>query len=131
MKKKNNYPDGLKYANTHEWAKLEGDGTVRVGISDYAQGELGDVVFVDLPNAGRRVKAGEAVAAVESVKAASDIYSPVSGEILEANSALADSPESLNQDAYAAWLFVVKPDAASELDALMDAKAYADAVEAG
>lgn len=124
-------PDDLKYANTHEWAKLEDDGTVRVGISDFAQGELGDVVYVDLPEAGRRVKAGEAVAVVESVKAASDIYSPVSGEVVEANSALADAPEAINQDAYAAWLFRVRLDAPAELDALLDARTYSESVAPG
>lgn len=124
-------PDDLKYANTHEWAKLEDDGTVRVGISDFAQSELGDVVFVDLPDTGRRVKAGEAVAVIESVKAASDIYSPVSGEIVETNPALADAPETINQDAYAAWLFRVKADAPAELDKLLTAQAYGEAVTPG
>lgn len=121
-------PDDLKYANSHEWAKLEDDGTVRVGISDFAQSELGDVVFVDLPDTGRRVNAGEAVAVIESVKAASDIYSPVSGEIVEINPALADTPEAINADAYAAWLFRVKPDALAELDKLLDAQAYGEAI---
>jgi glycine cleavage system H protein len=119
-----NLPDDLKYAKTHEWAKLESDGAVRVGISDFAQEQLGDVVYVELPEAGRRVKAGEAVAVVESVKAASDIYSPVSGEIVEANASLSDAPESLNADAYAAWLFRVKADNPAELDALLDAEGY-------
>lgn len=121
-------PDDLKYANSHEWAKLEDDGTVRVGISDFAQSELGDVVFVDLPDTGRRVNAGEAVAVIESVKAASDIYSPVSGEIVEINPALADTPEAINADAYAAWLFRVKPDAPAELDKLLNAQAYGEAI---
>lgn len=123
-----NFPDDLKYANSHEWARLEEDGVVRVGISDFAQSELGDVVFVDLPEPGRRVKAGEAVAVVESVKAASDIYSPVSGEILDANPALKDAPEAVNEDAYSAWLFVVKADDPAELDDLMDAATYSEAV---
>ncbi len=126
-----NFPDDLKYANTHEWAKLENDGTVRVGISDYAQGELGDVVFVDLPEPGRRVKAGEATAVVESVKAASDIFSPVSGEVLETNAALAEAPESINENPYAAWLFVVKADDVSELAKLLDARTYGGLVEPG
>lgn len=121
-------PDDLKYANSHEWAKLEDDGTVRVGISDFAQSELGDVVFVDLPDTGRRVNAGEAVAVIESVKAASDIYSPVSGEIVEINPALADTPEAINADAYAAWLFRVQPDAPAELDKLLNAQAYGEAI---
>ena len=124
-------PDDLKYANTHEWAKLEDDGTVRVGISDFAQSELGDVVYVDLPEVGRQVTAGEAVAVVESVKAASDLYSPVSGEIVETNPALSDTPEAINQDAYAAWLFRVHATAPAELDGLLDARTYGEAVAPG
>lgn len=125
-----NLPDDLKYAKSHEWAKLETDGTVRVGITDFAQQQLGDVVYVELPEAGRKVKAGEAVAVVESVKAASDIYSPVSGEILAANAALGDAPEAINQDAYGAWLFSVKPDNPAELDALLDAEGYRESAGA-
>ncbi len=117
-------PNDLKYAKSHEWAKLENDGTVRVGISDFAQEQLGDVVYVELPEPGRKVKAGEAVAVVESVKAASDIYSPVSGEVVETNGALADAPEAINQDSYAAWFFRVKADNPAELDALLDAESY-------
>ncbi len=117
-------PDDLKYAKTHEWVKPEENGHVRVGISDYAQEQLGDVVYVELPDIGRRVKAGEACAVVESVKAASDIYSPVSGEIVEVNESLSDAPEAINQDSYAAWLFRVKADDLSELDSLLDASAY-------
>ncbi len=124
-------PDDLKYANTHEWAKLEDDGTVRVGISDFAQSELGDVVYVDLPEVGRQVTAGEAVAVVESVKAASDLYSPVSGEIVETNPALSDTPEAINQDAYAAWLFRVHATVPAELDGLLDARTYGEAVAPG
>ncbi|CAL1241325.1 glycine cleavage system protein GcvH [Candidatus Methylocalor cossyra] len=116
-------PDDLKYAKTHEWAKLEGD-TVRVGISDFAQTQLGDVVYVQLPEAGRRVTAGEAVATVESVKTASDIHSPVTGEIVEVNPTLTDQPGSVNEDAYAAWLFRVKADDPGELEQLMDAESY-------
>jgi glycine cleavage system H protein len=119
-----NLPDELKYAKTHEWARLEQDGTVRVGISDFAQEQLGDVVFVELPDVGRQVEIGEAVAVVESVKAASDIYSPVRGQVVEINEALADAPESINEDAYRAWLFRVKADDPSDLDALLDAEAY-------
>jgi glycine cleavage system H protein len=125
-----NLPDDLKYAKSHEWAKLETDGTVRVGISDFAQEQLGDVVYVELPQTGRKVKAGEAVAVVESVKAASDIYSPVSGEIVAANETLADAPESINQDAYGAWMFSVKPDNPAELDALLDAEGYRESAGA-
>lgn len=118
-------PAELKYAKSHEWARLEADGTVRVGITDYAQNQLGDVVFVELPEVGRRVEAGAAVAVVESVKAASDIYAPVSGEILESNSALAEAPEAINQDAFGSWLFRIRADAPAELDALLDAAEYA------
>jgi glycine cleavage system H protein len=120
-------PSDLKYAKSHEWARAEADGIVTVGISDYAQEQLGDVVYVDLPDPGRRVSAGEAVAVVESVKAASDIFSPVSGEVVEANTSLADAPEALNQDPYGAWLFRVRPSRAEELDALLDPAAYAEA----
>ncbi|MBP1149285.1 MULTISPECIES: glycine cleavage system protein GcvH [Methylocaldum] len=123
-------PDDLKYAKTHEWAKPEESGNVRVGISDYAQEQLGDVVYVELPEIGRRVKAGEACAVVESVKAASDIYSPVSGEIVEVNGSLSDAPEAINQDSYAAWLFCVKADDLSELNTLLDAEAYKADAEA-
>jgi glycine cleavage system H protein len=125
-----NLPDDLRYAKTHEWAKLESDGAVRVGISDFAQEQLGDVVYVELPEIGRRVKAGEAVAVVESVKAASDIYSPVSGEIVEINASLEGAPESINEDAYATWLFRVKADNPAELDALLDAEGYRESAGA-
>lgn len=123
-------PGDLKYATTHEWAKPEDSGNVRVGISDFAQEQLGDVVYVELPDVGRRVRAGEACAVVESVKAASDIYSPVSGEIVEVNATLSDAPEAVNQDAYAAWLFCVKADDLSELNSLLDAEAYKAGAEA-
>jgi len=123
-------PDDRKYAKTHEWAKPETDGMVRVGITDFAQEQLGDVVFVELPEIGRRVKAGEACAVVESVKAASDIYSPVSGEIVAINHILGDAPESINQDAYANWLFCLKPSAPGELDALLDVAGYRSAAGA-
>lgn len=123
-------PADLKYADTHEWAKLEAGNTVRVGITDFAQEQLGDVVFVELPDIGRKVKAGEAVAVVESVKAASDIYSPVGGEIVEANAALGGAPEALNEDAYGAFLFAVKADDPAELDKLLDAEGYRQSVGA-
>lgn len=119
-----NLPGDLKYAKTHEWAKLADDGNVRVGITDFAQEQLGDVVYVELPAVGRQVKAGEACAVIESVKAASDIYSPVSGEIFAVNASLSDTPEAINQDAYAGWLFCVKPNNPAELDALLDAAGY-------
>jgi len=125
-----NLPDDLKYARSHEWARMEGGGNVRVGITDFAQQQLGDVVYIELPTVGRQVKAGEACAVIESVKAASDIYSPVSGEIVEVNQPLSNTPEAINRDAYAAWLFCVKPTNPSELDALLDAKAYRTIAEA-
>lgn len=119
-----NFPDDLKYAESHEWAKLEEGGLVRVGITDFAQSQLGDVVFVELPEIGRKVEAGEAVAVVESVKAASEIYSPVSGEIVAVSDTIGDAPETINQDAYVAWLFQVKAENPAELDGLLDAAAY-------
>ncbi|MDP1734182.1 MAG: glycine cleavage system protein GcvH [Sulfuritalea sp.] len=122
-------PTNLKYAASHEWAKTEADGTVTIGISDHAQEALGDIVFLELPAVGRVVKAGEECAVVESVKAASDIYAPVSGEVVDINQAAADAPESVNADAYATWLFRIKPSESSkctaELDSLLDAAAYA------
>jgi glycine cleavage system H protein len=122
-----NIPTNLKYAKSHEWARLEADGSVTVGITQHAQDLLGDMVFVENPVVGRQLAAGEECAVVESVKAASDIYSPVSGEVVDINQAAADAPESVNADAYAAWLFRIKPAAtsAAELGALLDATAYA------
>ena len=120
-----NTPANLKYAASHEWAKLEADGSVTIGISDHAQEALGDIVFLELPAVGRKVKAGEECAVVESVKAASDIYAPICGEVVAVNQAAVDAPESVNQDAYAAWLFKLKPDNAADLDGLLDAAAYA------
>ena len=120
-----NIPADLKYAQSHEWARLADDGLVTIGISDHAQEALGDIVFLELPQVGRMVKAGEECAVVESVKAASDIYAPISGEVAAVNQAAADAPESVNQDAYAAWLFKIKPDNVADLDGLLDAAAYA------
>lgn len=121
-----NYPDNLKYTKSHEWAKLEG-GVVTVGISDYAQDALGDVVFVELPEVGRQVSAGEAIAVVESVKTASDIYAPVDGEVIEVNNALADKPELLNQEPYGGgWMFKLK---SSGSDGLLSAGEYQSFVE--
>jgi glycine cleavage system H protein len=121
-------PANLKYAASHEWAKAEADGTVTIGITDHAQEALGDIVFLELPAVGRVVKAGEECAVVESVKAASDIYSPVSGEVVDINQAAVDAPESVNADAYATWLFRIKPANAAqlvtELGGLLDAAAY-------
>lgn len=119
-----NTPDNLKYTASHEWVKTEADGTLTIGVTDHAQEALGDVVFLELPEAGRVVKAGEAVAVIESVKAASDIYAPVSGEVIESNAAAIDAPESVNADAYAAWLFKIKPADSAELGKLLDAAAY-------
>lgn len=124
-----NVPANLKYAKSHEWARLEADGLVTVGISDHAQEALGDIVFLELPQVGRKVAAGEECAVVESVKAASDIYAPIAGEVVAVNQAVADAPESVNQDAYAAWLFKLKPDNAADLDGLLDAAAYAKVAE--
>jgi glycine cleavage system H protein len=118
-----NYDPNLKYAETDEWAGVEGD-IVTVGISDYAQDALSDIVYVELPEVGDEVSAGDAVATVESVKAASDILSPVSGEIVEVNEALEDTPEAINEDPYGAWIFKVKASDLAELDKLMDAAAY-------
>ena len=118
-------PNDLKYTKSHEWVRQEADGTVTVGITDHAQEALGDIVFLELPEAGRTVKAGEECAVVESVKAASDIYAPVSGEVVARNDAAIDAPESVNQDAYAAWLFKINVTDVSELAALLDAVGYA------
>ena len=126
-------PSDLKYVKSHEWAKKQPDGTVLIGITDHAQSALGDLVFVEVPKAGRKVNAGEACAVVESVKAASDVYAPISGEVVDANGALANSPETLNQDPYGkGWMFKLKPANAAELDQLLDAAGYEKVVaEAG
>lgn len=117
-------PEHLKYAETHEWAALQEDGTVRVGITEYAQRQLGDVVFVDLPTVGKRVTAGEECAAIESVKSASGLHAPVSGEICAVNPVASDSPEQVNEAPYATWLFTVRADNAAELEALLTADGY-------
>lgn len=120
-----NVPSDLKYAKSHEWVKREADGTVRIGITDHAQSALGDLVFVEVPKAGRTLAAGEACAVVESVKAASDVYAPIAGEVVESNAALADAPETLNQDPYGkGWMFRLKPSDPAELERLLDAAAY-------
>ncbi len=119
-----NVPADLKYAESHEWMRAEPDGTVTIGITDHAQSALGDLVFIELPKVGRVVKAGEAIAVVESVKAASDVYAPIAGEIVGANDALTATPESLNEDAYGAWLFKIKPAEPNALAAMLDAGAY-------
>ena len=117
-------PADLKYTKSHEWVKLGADGVATVGITDHAQAALGDLVYVEAPKRGRTLKAGESFAVVESVKAASDVYSPVAGEVVEGNESLADTPEQINKDAYAGWLMRLKPANPKELDGLMDAAAY-------
>jgi len=119
-----NTPKDLRYTESHEWLKREADGTYTVGITDHAQEQLGDIVFVEAPKAGRKVAAGEAIGVVESVKAASDIYAPVAGEIVAANAELGGTPEKVNTDAYGAWMFRIKPDNAGDVDKLLDAAAY-------
>lgn len=124
-----NIPADLRYASSHEWSRLEADGTVTVGITDHAQDLLGDVVFVECPDVGRQVSAGEECAVVESVKAASDIYAPISGEVIAVNEALTDSPELVNSAPYGdAWFFKIQPSDVSELDKLLDADAYGAAI---
>ncbi|NMG75101.1 glycine cleavage system protein GcvH [Aromatoleum diolicum] len=119
-----NIPADLKYTKSHEWIRVEADGTLTIGVTDHAQEALGDVVYLELPDAGRKIAANEACAVIESVKAASDIYAPVAGEVVESNQAAVDAPESVNADAYAAWLFKIKPDNASDLAGLLDAAGY-------
>lgn len=123
-------PGDLKFLKSHEWARVEGNGRVTVGISDHAQGLLGDLVYVELPEVGADAKAGEQIAVVESVKAASDVYSPISGKVDEVNSALSDKPETINEDAYGeGWMFVVELTNAEEVNELLDPDAYAEALE--
>jgi glycine cleavage system H protein len=118
-----NIPDNLKYTKSHEWVRVNDNGTVTVGVTDHAQQQLGDMVFIETPEPGRTVAAKEECAVIESVKAASDVYSPAAGEILEVNEALADDPQLLNQDPYGeGWLFVLRP--SESLDALLSAEAY-------
>lgn len=125
-------PGDLKFAKSHEWVRVEQDGTVTVGISDHAQGALGDLVYVELPEVGSSVQAGNGTAVVESVKAASDIYAPVSGEIIEVNATLSDKPETINEDPYeTGWIFKLKVDDKSEIDSLMSADEYAELIENG
>lgn len=123
-----NIPAELRFAESHEWARLEADGSVTVGISDHAQEALGDVVFVELAEVGKVFAAGDAAGVVESVKAASDIYSPVSGEVIAVNDELADAPESLNEKPYEAWIFKLKPSNPAELEKLLNAAGYKAAI---
>ena len=124
-------PGDLKFLKSHEWARVEDNGQVTVGISDHAQGLLGDLVYVELPNVGDDVTLGGAAAVVESVKAASDVYSPVSGKVVAVNAALADKPETINEDAYGeGWIFVVQPDdAAAQLGELLSPDEYSEVLD--
>ncbi len=123
-------PAELKYTASHEWLRLEADGLITVGITDHAQEALGDLVFVELPDVGREVIAGKETAVVESVKAAADVYAPITGTISAVNEAVVDAPESVNQDAYAAWLFRINPSNVADLDKLMTADAYLSVADA-
>ena len=126
-----NVPADLRYTKSHEWARLENDGTITIGISDHAQQALGDLVFVEAPEAGRHVHAGEACAVVESVKAASDIYSPVTGEVVAGNVDLGGQPELVNRDPYGAgWIMRIRPDDKAHFAAMLDPKAYEGALAA-
>ncbi len=122
-------PEHLKYTASHEWVRREADGTVSVGITEHAQTQLGDVVFVGNPEPGRRVQQGEECGVIESVKAAGDIHAPVSGEIVAVNAGLPDAPERINDEPYAAWMFRIRPDDPSQIDALLDAADYLKSVE--
>ena len=125
-----NFPDDLKYAASHEWVRVDEDGVATVGISDHAQDALGDIVFVELPEPGTNVNARDEVSVVESVKAASDIYSPVSGEIIAVNEVLLEAPETVNSSPYDnGWFYKIKVSDEAELDELMDAEAYSDHCE--
>ena len=126
----NEIPGDLKFLKSHEWARMEDSGRVTIGISEHAQGLLGDLVYVELPSVGDTVKQGNACAVVESVKAASDVCSPVSGTVVAVNDALGDKPETINEDAYGeGWIFAVKPDDASEMDDMLDPDDYATMIE--
>ncbi len=122
-------PENLRYATTHEWSKLEDNNIVRVGITDFAQEELGDLVYIELPEMGKLLDAGEQCAVVESVKTASDLFSPVTGKVVAINETLEDGPEQVNDDPYDTWLFCIKADDPTELENLMDAKSYQQMIE--
>jgi len=119
-----NIPEDLRYTASHEWVRRESDGTVAIGITDHAQAALGDLVYLELPRVGRQLATEEACAVVESVKAASDVYAPLAGEVVATNDALAAKPEAVNEDAYAAWFFKLKPQDDAAVDNLLDATAY-------
>ena len=123
-------PQDLRYTHSHEWVRRESDSTVTIGITDHAQEQLGDIVFVETPQTGRKVAAGEAIGVVESVKAASDIYAPVAGEVVATNADLAAAPEKVNEDAFAAWMFRIKPTNIADIEKLLDATAYEKAAAA-
>ena len=119
-----NIPTNLRYTSSHEWVRPEADGTATIGITDHAQAALGDLVYLELPAVGRKLAAAEACAVVESVKAASDVYAPIAGEVIAVNESVTSAPEQVNKDAYSAWLFRMKPADASSAMKLLDARAY-------
>ena len=121
-------PENLRYASSHEWVRLEADGIATIGITDHAQEALGDIVFLELPAVGKTVNAGDACAVIESVKAASDIYAPISGEIVAVNDAPSSAPEDVNSNSYEAWLFKIKPVDASQISTLLDSSDYAKSI---
>jgi glycine cleavage system H protein len=123
-----NVPNDLKYTESHEWVRAEADGTVTIGITDHAQAALGDLVFIELPAVGCKLAAGESCGVVESVKAASDVYAPIAGEVTAGNDAAVSAPETVNADAYAHWLWKMKPADAAALAGLMDAAAYSKTI---
>ena len=120
----NTIPENLKYAKSHEWSKLEDDNIIRVGITDFAQEELGDLVYIELPEIGKQLQVGSQCAVVESVKTASDLYSPATGTVVSVNETVLEAPEQVNDNAYETWLFCIKAETLSELDLLMDAADY-------
>ena len=122
-------PANLRYTDSHEWVRTEADGSVFVGITDFAQEALGDLVYIELPDIGKNFAAGQVIAVVESVKAASDIYAPVAGSVMEVNTALKDAPENLNRDAFGAWLFRLQPQNPGDEKQLLDAAAYQARIE--
>lgn len=125
------FPTDLRYTKSHEWVRSETDGSLLVGITDFAQDALGDLVYIELPVVGKSFAAGEVIAVVESVKAASDIYAPVAGTVLAINEALKDTPEELNRDAFAAWLFRLRPQSGEDVGHLLDAAAYRAQIDTG